>query len=58
MKLRCSWGEFVLGVEVSRCKGVVGEFVGESTGDALVTQEGAVDSAEMQKGSPRRKTHV
>lgn len=26
---------------------VVGEFVGASTGDALVTQEGAMDSAEL-----------
>lgn len=31
------------------------EFIGASTSNASVTQEGAMDSPEIQKGSPRHK---
>jgi len=34
---------------------VAGEFTGASTSNASVTQEGAVDSPEMQQRSPRRE---
>lgn len=47
-------GEFVLRDEVSRCKRCP-EFIGASTSNALVTQEGAVDSPEIQQGSPSHK---
>ena len=37
---------------------VAREFIGASTSSALVTQEGAMDSPEIQQGSPRHKRHL
>lgn len=37
---------------------VAGEFIGATTSNALVTQEGAMDSPEIQKGTPRSKRHM